>query len=83
MAASDATVGAPTSEAKDMELEAAVKRFQELRSREQQLLAKITEMAAQESEYRHVSTLTWAWSAANPRHRRSRHLSRRHSSLAD
>jgi len=39
-----------------MELEAAVKRFQELRSREQQLLTKITEMAAQESEYRHVST---------------------------
>jgi hypothetical protein len=53
---------AATSEAKDMELEAAVKRFQELRSREQQLLTKITEMAAQESEYRHVSacTLTWA-----------------------
>lgn len=35
-----------------MELEAAVKRFQELRSKEQQLLGKISEMASQEQEFR-------------------------------
>ena len=37
------------------EVEAAVKRFQELRSKEQQLLQKISEMAAQEQEFRLVS----------------------------
>ena len=37
------------------EVEVAVKRFQELRSKEQQLLQKISEMAAQEQEFRLVS----------------------------
>jgi tRNA A37 methylthiotransferase MiaB len=40
--------------AKEAELEVAVKRFQELRSKEQQLLTKINEMVAQEAEYRLV-----------------------------
>ncbi len=39
---------------KEAVLEAAVKRFQELRSREQQLLSKISEMASQEQEFRFV-----------------------------
>ncbi len=38
--------------AKDSELEAAVKRFQELRTKEQQIIAKINEMVSQEAEYR-------------------------------
>lgn len=44
----------PSAEAavKEAELEQAVKRFQELRSKEQQLLTKINEMVSQEAEYR-------------------------------
>jgi len=43
-----------SEKATDGELEAAVKRFQELRSKEQQVLTKINEMVSQEQEFRHV-----------------------------